>query len=233
MKRIKIIAVIAAIIFGASSHAMAFDLKSVLKNAAQNAGSSSDSTKKSGLGSLVGNLLSSDKIDVNSLVGEWKYDSPSVKFISDNLLQKAGGAAATSVIEGKLAPYYKTAGIQSMKLTVNADSTFVMNVRGISLNGTIATVTDPESQANFVFNFKAVKKISIGSLNTYVTKSATNQLDITFDVTKLIGLLQKISSISGSKTLGTASSLLSSYDGVCAGFRVSKVNTTNTTNTAK
>lgn len=225
MKKLTLLTLLATALFMAMpAESRAFDLKSVLKQAKEKAGSKdSASDGKSGLGSLLGNLLSTDKISVDDLTGSWKYMSPSVKFRSDNVLQKAGGAAATAMIENKIAPYYKTAGIDNMTLTVNADSTFVMKVRGININGTIEAVTDSESDANFVFTFKAVRKINIGRMNTYITKSADGNMDITFDITKLVGMLQKISSMTNSQSLSAASKLLSSYDGVCAGFKVSKI----------
>lgn len=213
-----IIAIIAALIL-AVIPAHAFDIKDALKKIGAK---DSTSTSAGGLGSLLGNLLSTDKIDVKSMSGTWKYSAPAVSFKSDNLLKKAGGAAASSTITGKLAPFYKTAGFDKMTLTIAEDSTFSMKVRGITLKGTIEPATDQNSDANFVFNFKVAGKIKIGRMNTYVTKNAAGKMSIMFDVSKLITLVEKVSAFTGNSTLKSVSSLLSGYDGLCAGFELQK-----------
>lgn len=196
-------------------NANALDLKDIVGKVAEKAGSSTNSK----VSDLLGSVLSSDKLTVSSLVGNYSYNKPAVAFKSENLLKKAGGAAISSTVESKLAPYYKTAGIDKMSLVINEDSTFTMKVRGINFSGDIRPCTD-NSQANFVLKFKAIKKISIGSLNTYVVKNANKNLELTFDVTKLVTLLQKVGGITGSSSLKTVTSLLKSYDGICAGFNL-------------
>ncbi len=71
------------------------------------------------------------------------------------------------------------------------------------------------------FNFKAMGKINVGSLNAAVSK-AGNQLSVTFDISKLMSLVNSIASISGNSTLKGVNSLLQSYDGMQAGFRLQK-----------
>lgn len=199
-------------------NANAFDLKDLVGKVAEKAGSSSAVTD------VIGNLISSDKITVNDLVGNYSYSKPAVAFKSANLLKKAGGTAISATVENKLAPYYKTAGIDKMTFVVNADSTFSMKVRGITFSGEIQQSTDNNSQANFVLKFKAIKKISLGSLNTYVVKNADKHIELTFDVTKLVTLLQKVGGITGSSSIKTVTSILQSYDGICAGFNLAPTN---------
>lgn len=221
MKIKPIIVAIAMLIVGAGQSS-AFDLKSLLNAAKDTTNSSSSSSIESIIGGIANSLFSSDKIDINTLVGDWKYKAPAVKLRSDNILKSAGGAAATGVIENKLKPYYKKAGIEKMTLSFAADSTFSMTISGITLSGKVTTVTDKNSDANFVLQFMAFKMVNIGSYNTYVTKNADSSLDITFDISKLISMLQTIAKYTKNQTLSTASTLLSSYDGVCAGFKVVK-----------
>lgn len=215
----KFILCIAAIAMAAAG-AQAFDIKDALKKAG------SDSGKSSGLETLagaVGGLLSSDKIDVGDIVGDWKYSAPAVTFKSDNLLKKAGGAAVAKTITDKLAPIYKTAGFNNMTLTVSDDNTFVMKVRGISLKGEITTDIPEGSSANFMFNFKVAGKISLGKMETYVVKNALGgSISVMFDISKLVTLLEKVSSVANVKTIKSAVSLLKNYDGLCAGFELKK-----------
>ncbi len=223
MKRTAIIIALSIITLSSAIEASAFDLKSVLKTAKEKAESGKkDGNNGSSFGSILGNMLSTDNVDITSMTGNWKYISPAVKFKSDNVLKQAGGSVASATVENKLASIYKTAGVTTMTFSAAADSTFIMKVRGITLKGNIENVTDKNSKANFVFKFKAAGKIKVGQLDGYVTKSAGGTMDLTFDVSKLVSMLKKISSVAGNKSLSAASALLSSYDGVCAGFRLEK-----------
>ncbi len=201
--------------------AWSFDIKDALKGIGSKDKDGGSSALENITGAL-GNLLSTDKLELSSLTGTWKYSAPAVNFKSDNLLKKAGGAAASKAITDKLSPAYRIAGLDKMTLTVNADNTFSMKVRGITLKGTITTPETDNSNANFVFNFNVAGKIKLGKMDTYITKSATGALSIMFDVSKLISLMEKVSSATNIKSLKSASSLLSGYDGLCAGFEMKK-----------
>ena len=155
---------------------------------------------------------------VDKLAGTWKYSGPAVSFKSDNLLLKAGGAAAASQVEAKLEPYYKTAGFNSLVLTVNTDSTFTFKARLVNLNGTLSK---DDASGNFVFHFKALKSINIGSMEAFIVMNG-NKMDLTFDVSKLMTLIEKAGKISGTKSLQAASSILNQYDGMTAGFELTK-----------
>lgn len=182
----------------------------------------STSSKGGGLGDIiggvVGGLLSTDKVDVNNMVGTWTYTSPAVCFKSDNFLQKAGGAAAAGTIESKLAPYYKTAGLNKMVLTINEDHTFTMKSGKITAGGTIET----DGEGEVYFNFKALGSIPAGKMKAYVTLTAGRQMSLMFDVTKLVTVVNMVGNVSGSTAIKSVSSILNSYDGICAGFKLNK-----------
>lgn len=206
------------------------DLKSILSGltgsadstATTSGTSSSDATtSSSGIGDLLGNFFGGTKISVESMAGDWKYKSPAVSFKSDNLLKKAGGAAASAAVESKLAPYYKKAGFQNMTLTIASDSTFTMKVGRVNLKGTIATAPEG-SEANFIFNFKVAGKLPLGKMDTYISMSGKNSMSVMFDVSKLITIIEAVGNISGSSTVKGVTSVLKGYDGICAGFRLTK-----------
>ncbi|MDE7452061.1 MAG: DUF4923 family protein [Paramuribaculum sp.] len=182
----------------------------------------SASAQSFNLKDMLGGLISSDKITVKSMVGTWNYSAPAVTFKSSNLLKKAGGAAASSAVESKLSPYYQKAGLTKVVLTVAEDSTFTMSMGKTTLKGTITTLSGSDSQANFVFNFKVGGKLPIGKMNTYVTKVGSNNLSVTFDVSKLVSIVEKAGSITGSSTISGITKVLQGYDGVCAGFKLTK-----------
>ncbi len=206
-----------AAIIATSFTASAFDIKEALKKVGGGDGSTSSS-----LGNVLGNLLSTDKIDIKSMEGVWNYSAPAVSFKSDNVLKKAGGAAASTAICDKLAPMYQKAGLNNLVLTINADSTFTMKVKKLTLKGSIQNVTDKNSKANFVFNFKVGGKLKVGKMDTYVVKSATGSMSVMFDVSKLIKLIETVSTVTNNSTIKSVSSMLNSYDGLCAGFEMKK-----------
>ncbi len=217
MKKILAMIAVATCLFGASASTL--DIKDIL-NGVNNSGNGESTADK--LAGLAESLLSSDKIDVEALHGIWSYKAPAVTFKSDNLLKKAGGAAVSETIEGKLATYYPKLGFTSMTLVVNEDNTFEMKLKRITLKGTIEPASDKNSQANFIFNFKAAGKINVGKIDTYVKKSALGTVSVMFDISKLITLVNKVSTLTNISSAKTLSSALSSYDGMCAGFELKK-----------
>lgn len=199
------------------------DITDLLKSAAEKAKGGSDdnsgSTALSGLKGLAEGLLTSSKVGEDDLVGNWRYNAPAVTFKSDNFLQKAGGSAASGVIVEKIAPYYEKAGITSLTATFNQDRTFELKVKKITLTGTYALAGD-EANGDFVFNFKAVKKLPLGKMNAHVDKVGS-KITLTFDASKLIKLVNTVAQVSGRASLQSAAKLLNSYDGLNCGFELS------------
>ncbi|MDE6093990.1 MAG: DUF4923 family protein [Muribaculaceae bacterium] len=172
------------------------------------------------LGTVANNVLGSGKVTIADLEGNWTYVEPAVEFKSDNLLKKAGGSVASTTIVDKLRPYYSTVGLDNMTLAVDSAATFKMALKKISFSGEIVR---GENDGEFVFKFKAIGKISAGSLNAYISKTATGQIKITFDVSKLISLVNTIASVTGNSSMKSVSSILNSYDGLTAGFVLKKI----------
>ncbi|MDE6145253.1 MAG: DUF4923 family protein [Muribaculaceae bacterium] len=190
-------------------------------------GGNSSSTEQSGskggslsdiIGGVVGGLLTTDKVDTDKMVGTWSYSSPAVCFKSENFLQKAGGSAIAATLEGKLAPYYKTAGLNKLVLTINEDKSFVMQSGKITVRGTVET----DGEGEVYFNFKALGTIPAGKMKAYITMTAGKQMSLMFDVTKLVSIIKMVGSVSGSTAIKGVSSILDSYDGICAGFKLNK-----------
>lgn len=185
-------------------------------------GGNKDGGSGSGLGDALGGvlngLLGTDKIKPESLVGTWNYSGPAVCFKSENFLQKAGGSAAAGVVEGKLEPTYNTLGLNKMVLVVNQDQTFTMTSGLIKMGGTVTV--DGE---DVYFNFSALGAIPIGKMKTYITLGAGGKtMSLMFDVTKLVAILKAVGGATHISTVNTVTSLLDSYDGICAGFKLKK-----------
>lgn len=194
---------------------------SALKGGSDQSDDSSSSTALSGLKGVVEGLITKSDLSESDLVGSWEYSAPAVAFESDNFLQEAGGAAASGIITDKLAPYYEKAGITDLTATFNDDGSFSFQLRRLTLSGTYEKDTASET-GDFNFNFKAAGKIPVGNFKAHVEKVGT-KLTITFDVSKLITLVNTIANVSGQSTLKSVASVLNSYEGMNCGFELTPV----------
>ncbi len=203
-----------------------WDLKNLLnnvgsKNSTENA---TDTAKtESGLAGLLSGVanqlgIGSSDLTIEKLVGTWNYSNPAVSFASENLLLKAGGSAAATQVETKIAPYYKRVGLNQLVMTIAEDSTFTFKVRTVNLNGVISRNTET---GNFVFQFKAFKQINMGAMESNIVMNG-NTMELTFDVSNLITIVEKIGQYSGNSTIKGVSTLLNQYDGMNAGFELKR-----------
>lgn len=216
LKKLLVCAALATAICTTTASASTFDPKDLLSKGKDLLGGNSDI-----VGSIANGLLSTDKISVADLDGTWHSQGPAVVFKSDNVLKKAGGAAATATIEQKLQPYYDKLGLQKVTVTiVGADGSLTMQMGKIKLSGTIEPAPEG-SEANFVCKFKAAGKVNVGSIETYVTKSVSG-INVMFDASNLIKIVKLAGTLSKNSTVQSATKLLESYDGICAGFKLSK-----------
>jgi hypothetical protein len=221
-----LLGLIAMILFCAPASKAAPDLKDLLSGLAGSSSSSSSSTSSSALSGALGSLISgllggSSTLTEADIAGVYKYNEPAITFQSENFLQKAGGAAMSSVIVNKLSPYYKKAGMENLTVTLNYDKTFTFKLKKASLSGTFARDSSQTSSNYFIFNFQALGAISFGSIEADVQQT-TSGLIITFDASKLLSLMNTVASVSGQSSLKTAASLLNSYEGLNAGFALTK-----------
>lgn len=195
------------------------DLLKGLGGQGQSTSTENTSASKGSIGDILSGVagalgLGNSQAGIEQLAGTWTYSAPAVSFKSDNFLLKAGGAAAATTVEKKLEPYYKTAGLTSLTVTINNDSTFTFKGRRATLNGTIDRNGD---NGTYVFHFKAFNKVNIGSMEAFIQLAGDN-MELTFDISKLMTLIQRISAMSNNSTLKGASALLEQYDGMTAGF---------------
>lgn len=216
--------ILSALAASVAASASAFDPKDILGNLGKLNGDTTTTTGDSqstggvlgSLGSLIGNVVANNKFSIDDLVGTWSYSSPAVSFQSENALMKIGGAGAATAVENQLAPYYQRLGFTNTSLTVDADHNFTLKMGLLVLKG---TVEKDEEDNGLVFNFNAFGKISLGKVKANATK-AGKTLNLTFDATRLIQMLTKISSKLNIKTLSTLSTILNNYDGIYIGYKL-------------
>lgn len=230
MKKIKTLLLVAILSLTGINYANAQSLSDILGKLGNlsgqndsNESDNSDQQSNSGLGGILGGMLegvfSSSNISVADLEGSWKSSGPAVSFQGDNFLKKAGGVAAAAAIESKLDPYFTQYGLKGAKLTVDKSGNFILTVKKIQLKGTI---TETKDKGVFNFNFQAFGKIKIGTMKTYIQKSY-NSMDVMFDATKMMQLMTTVGKITNLQTLNALTSILNSYDGLCVGFKMSKL----------
>lgn len=179
------------------------------------------SAAQSGLTDMLGNMLqgvfSKSNLSVYDVCGQWTSQGSAVSFQSENLLKKAGGQAAAGIIENKINPYFEKLGLNNAVLTIEADSTFSLKTKNITLKGSISSNGD----GTFQFKFKAFSAISLGSVKTYVQKSG-DSMDVMFDAKKLMSIVSDVAKVTGISIAKTMASVLDSYDGLCVGFSMKK-----------
>ena len=174
----------------------------------------------SNLGKVVSSELSSVISNKNnatkeSLVGTWNYSEPAVSFESNNLLKQAGGKIASNAIEKKLSSQFQKAGIMPGNFQVKfaEDGTFTTYKNGSATTSGTYTLDGQKIKLNYLEGTAAV---------TGYAQIQDGNLSITFDSSKLLGVISKASKYAGSSTLSTISSLAGSYDGMRSGMAFSK-----------
>ena len=149
------------------------------------------------------------------MTGTWTYVGSAIEFESDNLLQKAGGAAAASVAESKLNEQLSKIGVKEgkMNFTFNADSTFTSTFGKKTMKGTYSYDASTDQ----------IELKYLRLLNLHAKVNCTdNTMELLFNSDKLLKLLVFLGSKSSSTTLKTISSLAESYDGMMLGFELKK-----------
>lgn len=186
---------------------------------------------------VVEGVFSKSDLTIDDIAGQWTSSGPAVTFQSDNLLKKAGGVATAAAIETKLEPYYKQYGLNGTVITIQHDGTFTMQVKKLTLKGTITQDKSEKGIFHLKFN---ILGMNLGDIKTYVQKTSSS-MDIMFDATKMKTLISAIAGLSNNNLASALSKLLDSYDGMCVGFKLSKTadvsnggnNATNNSNAAK
>lgn len=192
-----------------SWHILAFAL---LWSANGNAQSLKDLFNRENIEKAVNAVTGKTSVD---MTGTWIYSGSAIEFESDNLLNKAGGAAAAAVAEKKLDEQLAKVGIKdgTMTYTFNADSTFTAKLGARSLKGTYSYDASTRQ-----ISLKFVKLLNLHAK----INSTSSSMDMLFDSDKLLKLITLLSNKSKNSTLKTIGSLANSYDGMMLGFSLKK-----------
>lgn len=146
-----------------------------------------------------------------SMVGDWTYTGSAVQFESDNVLQNAGGALAASALTNKLDELLEKVDIRPGEFgyTFESDSSFVARIKERELKGTYTYNADTKEA-----NLKFARLVGINA----TIACTSSELQILFNVSKLLDFITYLSSKSSNSTLQSISALAENYDGMKLGF---------------
>lgn len=170
----------------------------------------------SAIGTEAGSIITSkNNVSKENIVGTWTYKQPSISFESNDLLKQAGGQLTSAAIEKKLAEQFTKVGITAGKflITFGDDNTF-----STIKNGAVTT------SGTYVLNGS---KITFSYLEgsakvTGYAQMKNGLLSISFDSSKVIDVMSKMSKYSANTTLSIISSLAGSFNGMKTGVALSK-----------
>lgn len=195
--------------------------QSVLSNALSGNSSSSTSTSTSTTTNVLGNLLStflgsSSTLSQSDIIGTWNYTGSDCVFESESLLAKAGGSVAAAKIESELDTNLSKIGIKqgACSFTFNKDNTYSAKIGGRTFSG---NYTLDSSNKTIKMTYLA----GLGSMTPHISKSG-GKLSLLIESSKLLTLVKGVSALSNSSSIKTVSSLLSNYDGMYVGMKLSK-----------
>lgn len=206
-----------ALLLLACAGSMASTMPRSTRSTTDNGGSSTSSGLLGALGSFINNTIANNNFTIDDLEGTWSYVSPAVSFQSDNALQNIGGAAAATALESELEPHYRRLGFNRTSLVVDADHNFTLKLGLVQLKGKV----EKDEADHLVFNFNAFGRVNLGKATANATK-AGDTLNLTFDASRLINILNKVAGAVNNTALSSLSTLLNSYDGVYMGFKLNK-----------
>lgn len=157
------------------------------------------------------------KLEVADLKGTWKAFDPAVSLRSENVLEQAGGAAIAGIAEEKIRPYYEKLDLDGTEMTINEKGEFTIKIKKIPVKGVFVKNDDGSFAMKLNSGLSKLKKEQ-RELTAYILKSK-DDMSITIDVKKLLGVVEKIAAKTDAKTIGTMAKLLENYDQVCVGLR--------------
>ncbi|MBP8757315.1 MAG: DUF4923 family protein [Prevotella sp.] len=170
----------------------------------------------SAIGTEAGSIITSkNNVSKENIVGTWSYQQPSISFESSDLLKQAGGQLTSAAIEKKLAAQFAKVGITPGKflITFGNDNTFSTIKNGAVTTSGTYVLNGPKITFSYLEGSAKV---------TGYAQMKNGLLSISFDSSKVIDVMSKMSKYSANTTLSTISSLAGSFNGMKTGVALSK-----------
>lgn len=191
-------------------------LNSAINGATSNA-TNTATTAVNGLSNILGSILgSSATLSQKNIEGTWNYTGSDCVFESENLLAKAGGAVAANKVENELNTQLSKFGIKkgACTFTFNGDNTYSAKLGSRTIQGQYTLDTKN----------KKIKMTYLGGLATMTPRIAmTNgKLSLLLESDKMLKLMKGVSALSKNSSISAVSSILSNYNGMYIGMKLSK-----------
>lgn len=192
---------------------MAFIATLLLMGSNSQAQSFKDLFNKDNVSKVVNTVTG--KNSAPKMEGTWSFSGSAIEFESDNLLKKAGGAAASGVVEKKIDEQLAKVGIKpgELNFTFNSDSTFTSTMGKRTLKGTYSY--------NASTNMVKLKYMKLIPLNTKINCTG-KQMEMLFESDNVLKLITYLANKSSNATVQSVSKLVKSYDGMMLGFELNK-----------
>ena len=203
-----------AMLCGSSLQMHASEVESLGRNgrAVDNVAVADSSFLKNLLKDVVGAITT---VKEDAIYGTGMYKGAACRFLTDDLLKKAGGELAANELEKKLDETLAKVGVKEgvSYYTFNEDKTFSTKLGKKVLEGTY--VYDLENQTMELTFFKLAK------MQVAVRREGKN-MNLLFDADKILKLLTAISSFSNMKSVVALGKLAEQYDGLQMGYQLEK-----------
>jgi len=155
-----------------------------------------------------------------NIIGTWVYTGSAIGLESDNLLTELAGNAATGTVTDKIDTYLSKAGIKkgTFSFTFKEDGTFTVTLKKKSVSGTY-TIADDNKGISLKYG-QQMQWMSMTGTATILS----SKLTLLFDADKMMGFINTIAQVAGTfdSTIGALATMLSQYEGMDAGFTLTK-----------
>ena len=170
----------------------------------------------SAIGGEAGSIISGkNNVSKENIVGTWSYQQPSISFESSDLLKQAGGQLTSAAIEKKLAAQFAKVGITPGKFLV----TFGSDDKFSTIKDGVATTSGTYALSGSKITFSYLEN---SAKITGYAQMKNGLLSISFDSSKVLDVMSKMSKYSANTTLSTISSLAGSFNAMKTGVALAK-----------
>lgn len=169
---------------------------------------------------VEGVVYGNKEVTLADLQGEWAYRAPACKFLSENLLESAGGELVATQVVDKATPIYQKLGFSATNFgfTFDEEGGYIMTYRKMPISG---SVTKTEKNAYFTLEFVKIGQYTLAKTPVYINVYGDKML-LLFEADKFINLFRTLVGYIGVDSLDSIFELVDNYDGILVGFELTR-----------
>ena len=154
--------------------------------------------------------------DTATIATTWFATGPAVYLRAAGAIGNLSGEAVAAVAENRLMPYYEKLQLEDTHIEFASDSTFVIFVRDVPVEGRLDRISGNEYSMSLQ-SAQVRIPAAYSSQKAYLDKH-DDRLTLTVDVKQLLGLVSAVADNADRSTFRMAMRLTRQYDKVCLGF---------------